>query len=87
MKFKQVAAISLLSLICLFPVGCVQSTGGETQGPEASLSNHVDPVCNMSVSDDNAKAVHEHEDKKYYFCSEHCKESFKKEPHKYVKKN
>ncbi len=44
----------------------------------------VDPVCKMGV--DPHKAVHKSlfEGKTYYFCSPLCKESFDKEPQKYL---
>ncbi len=44
----------------------------------------IDPVCSMSVS--NASAFHfEHENKPYFFCSEHCLHKFKEQPEQYLK--
>lgn len=44
--------------------------------------SHVDPVCNMNVSDD--KFVYAHESKTYYFCSQNCKQSFTDAPETYL---
>ena len=87
MNKRVLISIAVLSLAMVFPLGCGMGRGGETQGPEASLTNHIDPVCQMSVNETDAKYITEHETKKYYFCSENCKESFEKEPAKYLKQN
>ena len=42
-----------------------------------------DPVCGMEVEE--GKICSTHEGKKYCFCSNVCKESFEKDPGKYVK--
>ena len=44
-----------------------------------------DPVCQMTVDEDKAVATSEYNGKTYYFCAVGCKESFEKEPEKYVK--
>lgn len=41
-----------------------------------------DPVCGMDVEE--GKICSSHEGKKYCFCSQACKESFEKDPSKYV---
>jgi len=43
-----------------------------------------DPVCGMNVNEKTAKLKSEHMGKTYYFCSQACKESFDKNPAKYV---
>ena len=43
-----------------------------------------DPVCKMKVSPKTAVAG-KYKNKTYYFCATGCKNSFKKEPEKYVK--
>lgn len=51
-------------------------------------AKHVDPVCGMTV--DPAKAGNlksEHDGKTYYFCNASCKESFDKDPHRYISKS
>ncbi len=44
-----------------------------------------DPVCGMEIDETKASAKSEYQGKIYYFCSEHCKMSFDREPEKYVK--
>jgi len=45
-----------------------------------------DPVCNMEVDEEKAKATTTHKGKTYYFCAKACKERFEREPEKFVKK-
>ena len=47
----------------------------------------IDPICGMSVDINNAKHVHEHQETMYYFCCEGCKNSFAREPEKYLAKS
>lgn len=44
-----------------------------------------DPVCNMDVTDTKKAPSEEYKGKVYYFCSEYCKKSFKKDPASYIK--
>jgi len=43
-----------------------------------------DPVCGIEVTYDTAEARSEYEGQTYYFCSIECKESFDKDPEKYI---
>jgi Cu+-exporting ATPase len=43
-----------------------------------------DPVCGMEVTYENAQARSEYNGETYYFCSLDCKETFDKDPEKYV---
>ena len=45
-------------------------------------NNHVDPVCGMKASNDLLKADHQGES--YFFCAEHCKQQFEKNPEAYI---
>jgi uncharacterized membrane protein YraQ (UPF0718 family)/YHS domain-containing protein len=46
----------------------------------------TDPVCGMRV--DRTKALRaSHGDSTYWFCSEHCRSSFEREPERYVRKS
>jgi len=45
----------------------------------------VDPICKMSVSENQAKYTSMHGGKSYYFCSAACKQEFEKNPSKYAK--
>ncbi len=46
-----------------------------------------DPVCKMTVDEDSEVATTEYKGKTYLFCSAGCKETFEKEPEKYVKES
>lgn len=43
-----------------------------------------DPVCGMEINPDSAAGESEYEGETYYFCSMSCKESFDREPERYV---
>lgn len=43
-----------------------------------------DPVCGMTVEESEAAATSEHDGRKYYFCSKHCKEEFDADPAAYA---
>lgn len=55
-----------------------------TQSTENSSVLGKDLVCDMEVTDSTYTTVYE--GKTYYFCAEHCKEEFLKEPQKYLSK-
>ncbi|MCX6751218.1 MAG: YHS domain-containing protein [Candidatus Nomurabacteria bacterium] len=44
----------------------------------------IDPVCGMKVSSDLLKTDYQGES--YFFCAEHCKEQFDKDPEIYILK-
>lgn len=44
----------------------------------------IDPVCGMSVDPKSAAGQSEYQGKTYYFCSPGCKQSFDKQPEKYL---
>jgi len=52
--------------------------------PMASSSSSLDPVCGMTVNLEKAAGSTEFADKKYYFCSKGCLQSFEAEPRNYV---
>jgi Cu+-exporting ATPase len=43
-----------------------------------------DAVCKMTVDESSAAATTEYKGKTYYFCAAGCKDTFEKEPEKYV---
>ena len=47
-------------------------------------NDHVDPVCGMKASGDLLKA--DYLGKSYFFCSDHCKQQFEKDPETYILK-
>jgi YHS domain-containing protein len=44
----------------------------------------IDPVCKMKVDEGKAAAKYEYKGKTYYFCAAGCKDTFSKNPEKYV---
>lgn len=44
----------------------------------------IDPVCGMKVSDIKKAPSEEYKGKIYYFCSEHCRKTFKKDSASYI---
>lgn len=44
----------------------------------------VDPICKMSVDEKTARFRSSHDGKDYFFCSAGCKNSFDKNPGKYI---
>lgn len=44
-----------------------------------------DPVCGMTVDENDAAGTSEYQGQTYYFCSKGCKVTFDKEPEKYLK--
>jgi len=53
-------------------------------GGEMERETAIDPVCGMSVDPANAEYRSVHAGQTYYFCSRGCKESFDKDPGKFV---
>ena len=45
----------------------------------------IDPVCNMTVEEDEAAATADHDSKTYYFCSVGCKNDFEENPEAYLR--
>jgi len=58
-------------------------TKAEVKGEKAEAVK--DLVCGMEVSDIKKAPSEEYKGKVYYFCSEHCKKAFKKDPASYIK--
>ena len=55
-----------------------------TQGEQMEKQAAVDVVCGMSVDPAHAEHTSVHDGKTYYFCSRGCKETFDKDPARYV---
>ena len=45
---------------------------------------HVDPVCGMEVTKENAACSYELGGKEYHFCNEACKDLFVDSPDRYL---
>jgi P-type Cu+ transporter len=61
-------------------VGELASSGGK-MGQEPTA---IDPVCGMSVDTASAEHRSSHQGQTYYFCSRGCKDSFDKDPGKFL---
>lgn len=62
--------------------GQAVQTKAEVKGKKAEAVK--DPVCGMDVSDIKKAPSEEYKGKVYYFCSEHCKKTFKKDPASHI---
>jgi YHS domain-containing protein len=74
-KTRSLALIAALAIV--LAVGVVAQ--------QKAADTAIDPVCGMTVVKANAKATFDYKGTTYYFCSPGCKESFAKEPDKYLK--
>lgn len=59
-----------------------EEQGDSTSGTRMRIVK--DLVCGMEIDKSQALTA-DYEDKTYYFCAQHCKDSFLKEPAKYIK--
>ena len=66
------------------PMGMMGGMHGQMQGQQTTSDTAKDPVCGMMVKKADAKYTYEYKDTTYYFCSQGCKDSFAKEPEKYL---
>ena len=78
--------ITILVLIIAFfiPASCSSTADGPEAQSSSVVNGKIDPICNMTVLPEKAAAKFDYNDTTYFFCSQHCKESFEKEPEKYV---
>jgi YHS domain-containing protein len=74
-NIRSIALMAALAVILVIGVLAQQK----------SADTAIDPVCGMTVVKTNAKATFDYKGTTYYFCSTGCKESFAKEPEKYLK--
>ncbi len=76
------------TLSIFFATSCGQAESGMSadQGGATATASKVDPICKMSIDPAKAAASVEQAGETYYFCSEHCKEEFSKDPEKYLGK-
>lgn len=71
LKFKN-----LMSLVEVFEI---------TSSQFVSYNKKIDPVCKMTLFIDEKTLKSEFENKKYYFCSNKCKDYFEKFPDRFIK--
>ena len=48
------------------------------------MMTHIDPVCGVQVTQQNAAGRSAHQGKTFYFCSEDCEKQFDQDPEPYV---
>jgi Cu+-exporting ATPase len=52
--------------------------------PAPASTEHIDPVCGMTVRPETAAGSHVHEGKTYYFCAQSCLKKFREDPPYYL---
>jgi uncharacterized membrane protein YraQ (UPF0718 family)/YHS domain-containing protein len=86
--FVDIAFLVLMAVMAwrFFKTGGVNMIRSMSPSPDAHAKRVKDPVCGMTV--DMATAEHRsvHHDETWYFCSAGCKETFDRDPAKYVGK-
>ena len=75
---KKTRSLTLIAALAIVLVAGVVAQ-------QKAADTAIDPVCGMTVVKANAKATFDYKGTTYYFCSTGCKESFAKEPDKYIK--
>jgi len=85
-KSPQEVAISILAEIIQIKRSeeSQLSTPLSTQEQELQDDLYINPVCKIPVQKSTAKHILEYHGEKVYFCCDGCKESFEKEPEKYI---
>jgi YHS domain-containing protein len=56
----------------------------DVKGKSIMATTYTDPVCGMEVTPETAAATSEYQGRTYYFCSVEDKETFDKNPERYV---
>ncbi len=72
----------IFSLVLAVAFVAVLAGVGQQTTPETAK----DPVCGMSVKTADAKYTYDYKGTTYYFCSQGCRDSFSKDPEKYLAK-
>jgi YHS domain-containing protein len=75
-RTRAIAIVAAAAVILVLAVAAQQK----------SEDKAVDPVCGMTVVKAKAAATYEYKGTTYYFCSTGCKDTFAKEPEKYLAK-
>ena len=87
----QTALLVAFVLACpLMMMGMMNSDGahgghrGHGASGDASRATVTDPVCGMRVDPAAAAAQRDYQGRSYYFCSQHCAETFAADPAKFA---
>jgi uncharacterized membrane protein YraQ (UPF0718 family)/YHS domain-containing protein len=96
-SFLDIVFLVLMAVLAwrFFTTGGPEMIRGMTHAPQG-LDSHekesremstlaIDPVCHMTVETTKPGPRSVHDGKTYYFCSEGCKESFDRDPAKYLR--
>jgi uncharacterized membrane protein YraQ (UPF0718 family)/YHS domain-containing protein len=85
-SFLDIAALVLIVVLGwrFLTTGGVEMMRAHARHPADHATTAVDPVCGMSVDTATATEKVEHMGATYYFCSAGCKQTFEKNPGKYV---
>src|SRR6202521_1165933 len=84
--FLDIAFLVLMAVLAwrFVTTGGMQMLRGHARGPEPDAKLVHDPVCGMSVAPAHAEYRSSRNGETYYFCSAGCKETFDKDPGKYL---
>jgi uncharacterized membrane protein YraQ (UPF0718 family)/YHS domain-containing protein len=84
--FLDIVFLVLMAVLAwrFVTTGGIDMLRAHARRPEAAAKLVQDPVCGMSVDPATAGEHVEYMDTTYYFCSAGCKETFEKEPGKYI---
>src|ERR1700730_1955185 len=84
--FLDIAFLILMAVMAwrFFTTGGLEMVRAHARRPEAGAKLVQDPVCGMSIDPATATEEVEHMGSTYYFCSAGCKETFDKDPGKYI---
>jgi xanthine dehydrogenase accessory factor len=82
---SQEIAVSILAEIIQVKKGSAPAIPGQDPTYLATVSERpTDPVCGMTVEANGSNQMSDYEGKTFYFCCAGCKQTFDKEPGKYV---
>ncbi len=87
MKISKILFFALIASALI--ISCTQKpkdSAVEEKTASVSLASDADPVCHMNVKGIQADTTL-YNNKVYGFCSDVCKDSFKKNPEKYIAAN
>lgn len=76
--------VELFWLGLLFNAAGIAYVGSQLLKASKARVMAADPVCGMRVAPGRAARSFAHQGMTYHFCSQHCLEKFKAEPHRYA---
>jgi YHS domain-containing protein len=85
-SFLDIAFLLLMAELAwrFVTTGGVEMLRSHSHRPEEHAAMVKDPVCGMTIDPLQTPHQSDHNGKTYYFCSAGCKETFDKDPGKYV---